>query len=112
VATRHPETEEVFEWYDISVEDYADATLGEVAEELDIELETLLDDLEDALPSDDDEEEEDDDEDDLGPLDDDEDRPHDEEDDAGEGDDLLGYGDDETLLDGSEDDGEEDGDED
>lgn len=69
IVARHAETEDVFEWYDISVEDYEDATLREVAAELEIDLETLLDDLEDALPADRDPEEEDDD-DDLGPADD------------------------------------------
>ncbi len=45
VARRHPETEDVFEWHDIDVTDRRHATLEEIAEDLDLEIETLLDEL-------------------------------------------------------------------
>ena len=57
VVRRHPETEDVFEWHDIDVTDRRHATLEEIAEDLDLEIETLLDELGGALLDDPDDEE-------------------------------------------------------
>jgi len=49
VARRFPETDDVFEWHDIDANDRRHATLEEISEELDLDIETFIDELTQAL---------------------------------------------------------------
>ncbi len=49
VTRRYPETVDVFEWHDIDTNDRRHATLDEIANELELEIETLLDEVNQAL---------------------------------------------------------------
>jgi hypothetical protein len=49
VTRRYPETVDVFEWHDIDTNDRRHATLDEISNELELEIETLLDEISQAL---------------------------------------------------------------